>query len=88
MNIEWTVTVPDGYEAVATDGTLEAKPIARPLPAPLAVAGALYELGGGLSAARGLLWHGSSESAAAKNELRQDGMAKTTGSTFSNYDPG
>ena len=47
VNIEWTVTVPDGYEAVATDGTLEAKPIARPLPAPLAVAGGLYELGGG-----------------------------------------
>ena len=47
MNIEWTVTVPDGYEAVATDGTLEAKGIVRPLPAPLAVLGALYELGGG-----------------------------------------
>ena len=24
VNIEWTVTLPDGYEAVATDGTLEA----------------------------------------------------------------
>ncbi len=72
VNIEWTVSVPDGYEAVATDGTLEAKPICapwrktvtdwgvdtddtlevkpikRPLPAPLAVAGTLYELGGGV----------------------------------------
>ena len=48
MDIEWTVTVPDGYEAVATDGTLEAKPIERPLPAPLVVAGVLYELGGGV----------------------------------------
>ena len=48
VNIEWTVTVPDGYEAVATDGTLEAKPIARPMPAPLAVAGTLYELAGGV----------------------------------------
>ena len=51
MNIEWTVTVPDGYEAVATDGTLEAKPIERPVPAPLVVAGTLYELGGGYAAA-------------------------------------
>ena len=38
--------MPDGYEAVATDGTMEARPIERPLPAPLAVAGTLYELGG------------------------------------------
>ncbi len=67
VNIEWTVTVPDGYEAVATDGTMEARPMApqgqvsslsggmpgvmpadRPVPAPLAVAGVLYELGGGV----------------------------------------
>ena len=47
VNIEWTVTVPDGYEAVATDGTLEAKADRAALPAPLVVAGALYELGGG-----------------------------------------
>ncbi|MGA2253586.1 MAG: autotransporter-associated beta strand repeat-containing protein [Thermoguttaceae bacterium] len=70
VNIEWTVTVPDGYEAVATDGTLEAKAIARPLPAPLAVVGALYELGGGLS---------KPSPHSASNKVRQIGMA------FGNY---
>ena len=51
VNIEWTVTVPDGYEAVATDGTLEAKPIERPVPAPLVGGGMLYDLGGGVRVA-------------------------------------
>ncbi len=68
MNIEWTVTVPDGYEAVATDGTLEAKPIARPLPAPLVVAGALYELGGGGLTKR-------SQLVTAGNKMQQSGSA-------------
>ncbi len=78
VNIEWTVTVPDGYEAVATDGTLEAKPIARPLPAPLAVAGTLYELGGGGFSERTRLisnLSGGASTAAGKNEQHQFGMA-------------
>ena len=44
VNIEWKVTVPDGYEAVATDGTLEPKTI-RPRAA--GGGGHIYVLGGG-----------------------------------------
>ena len=65
------MTVPDGYEAVATDGTLEVKAIERPVPAPLVVAGTLYELGGGfLTSARE-----AGRRRAAESDLRQLGIA-------------
>ncbi len=51
VNIEWKVTVPDGYEAVATDGTLEAQALERPLPAPMVVAATVYGMGGGVGSA-------------------------------------
>jgi autotransporter-associated beta strand protein len=71
VHIEWTVTVPDGYEAVATDGTLEVKATERPVPAPLVVAGTLYELGGGfLTSARE-----AGRRRAAESDLRQLGIA-------------
>ena len=63
VNVQWTVTLPDGYEAVATDGTLEAKTIERPVPAPLAVADALYELGGGVHGPAFLLAAGETKAA-------------------------
>ena len=47
VNVQWKVTVPAGYEVVATDGTLESERIERPTPAPLVVAGTLFVLGGG-----------------------------------------
>jgi len=86
VNIEWKVTLPDGYDVVATDGTLEAKPIERqgrisclsgseseanpserPAPALLAVAGAIYELGGG--------FREHARRAACRNNLIQLGAA-------------
>ena len=78
VNIEWTVTVPAGYEAVATDGTLEAKPIERQTRAPLAVATALYELGGGVNGpGPGFLLAAreSKRRATAENNLREMGRA-------------
>ncbi|MGO9115197.1 MAG: autotransporter-associated beta strand repeat-containing protein [Thermoguttaceae bacterium] len=75
VNIEWTVTVPDGYEAVATNGTLEAKPIERPLPAPLVVAGALYELGGAYQSLGVPFAMREAAKSASKNNVRQWGMA-------------
>ena len=39
VKLQWNVTVPDGYEAVAADGTLESSSIQRPVPAPLMMAG-------------------------------------------------
>jgi len=74
VNFGWTVTMPDGYEAVAADGTLEARAIVRPVPAPLAVLEAIYNLGGGyhphwLSFARE-----HARSAGAKNALHGIGM--------------
>ena len=81
VNIEWTVTVPDGYDVVATDGTLEAKQIKRPMPAPMAVAGALYVLGGGVHSSSFVMMGGEAKSASCKNELRQFGMASTTVAT-------
>ena len=69
VNFVWTVTLPSGYEAVATDGTLEAQAILRPLPAPLAVAGGLFELGDGFQSRE------AARRSAAKNNLREIGMA-------------
>jgi autotransporter-associated beta strand protein len=79
VNIEWNVATPEGYEVVGTDGTLEAKTIGRPAPAPLVVAGVLYELGGGVGWSPMRLM-GSSE---AKSATRKIGEAKPAGSVMS-----
>ena len=47
VNVQWKVTVPAGYAVISTDGTLEPESIQRPTPAPLVVAGALYEVSAG-----------------------------------------
>ncbi len=74
VNIDWTVTLPDGYEAVATDGTLEARPIARPIAAPLAVARMLYNWGGGVHESSLGMALAEKRAAKVKNILRQDNL--------------
>src|SRR5208337_2509046 len=78
VNIEWIVTVPDGYEAVATDGTLETQAFVRPVPAPLVVVEKLYDFGGGYHPHWLPFAPEQAKSAGAKNELHQFGMAKST----------
>ncbi len=69
VNIEWKVTVPDGYEAVATDGTLEAQSLERPLPAPMVVAGTVYGLGGGFAPVSSARESGRRETVAEQQDL-------------------
>ncbi len=78
VNVQWNVTAPAGYEVASADGTLEARQIARPTPAPLVVAESLYALGGGYIGPTFPLVAAARESAqriTTQDNLKQEGVA-------------
>jgi autotransporter-associated beta strand protein len=70
INLKWTVQVPDGYEVAATEGTLEAIATSRPVPAPVKVAGMLYEFSGGIGEGHSMMKAGAVNYSVSENRLR------------------